>query len=127
MPHTRGTDMSETADDSGNGPKESGGKKRESHWVAGDKVVSTIKEILHQGNVRHIVIKNEEGKTLIEVPVSVGVAGALLLPVWAAVGAAAAMVTKCSIEVERMDDEEAEGETAVAKDGKDDIEEADVV
>lgn len=72
--------------------------------VTGDQVVTKIKELLHEGNVRHIVIKNDEGKTLIEFPVTIGLAGALLLPVWAAVGAIAAMVTKCTIEVERTDE-----------------------
>lgn len=100
------TDSSDAqADDSPDG--------REKYKVAGDKVVSTIKELIHEGNVRHVVIKNEEGRTLIEFPVSIGVAGAVLLPVWAAVGAVAALVTKCTIEVEREqeDDMEGEGET----------------
>jgi hypothetical protein len=73
---------------------------REEHSVSGESVISKIKELLHEGNVRHIVIKNEEGRTLIEFPVTVGVAGALLVPVWAAVGAIAAIVSKCSIQVE---------------------------
>ena len=75
--------------------------RREQHKVRGDKIVAKIKELVHEGNVRHIVIKNDDGKTLIELPVTVGVAGALLVPVWAAVGALAALVTNCSIEVER--------------------------
>ena len=74
--------------------------------VKGDQVVTTLKELLHEGNVRHIIIKNDEGRVLIEFPVSIGLAGALLLPVWAAVGAVAAMVTNCTIEVERTDEEE---------------------
>ena len=74
--------------------------------VTGDQVVTTLKELLHEGNVRHIIIKNDEGRVLIEFPVSIGLAGALLLPVWAAVGAVAAMVTNCTIEVERTDEEE---------------------
>jgi Domain of unknown function (DUF4342) len=75
--------------------------RREEHKVRGDKIVAKMKELLHEGNVRHVVIKNDDGKTLIEFPVTVGVAGALLIPVWAAVGALAALVTNCSIEVER--------------------------
>ncbi len=78
---------------------------REQHRVSGEKLIEKLKELLHAGNVRHVVIKNDEGRTLIEFPVSLGVAGAVLLPVWAAVGAIAAVVTKCSIEVERDDDE----------------------
>lgn len=80
--------------------------RREEHKVKGEKVISKIKELLHEGNVRHVVIKNEEGRTLIEFPVTVGVAGAVLAPVWAAVGAIAAMVANCSIEVEREEAEE---------------------
>ncbi len=80
---------------------EAGGKTRERHKVSGDKVIGKIKEIIHQGNVRRIIIKNEEGRSLIEVPLSVGVVGAMLAPMWAAVGAVAALVTSCSIEVER--------------------------
>jgi len=77
-------------------------RKREEHTgIRGDKIVAKLKELIHEGNVRHVVIKNDEGRTLIEFPVSVGVAGAVLVPVWAAVGALAALVTNCSIEVER--------------------------
>lgn len=83
---------------------------REKYKVAGDKVVSKIKELLHEGNVRHVVIKNEDGRTLIEFPVSIGVAGAVLLPVWAAVGAIAAIVTQCTIEIERETEEESAAE-----------------
>lgn len=79
---------------------------REKYKVAGDKVISTIKELIHEGNVRHVVIKTDEGRTLIEFPVSIGVAGAVLLPVWAAVGAVAAIVTQCTIEIEREQEEE---------------------
>jgi len=78
-----------------------GGKSRESHRVSGDRVIAKIKELIHEGNVRRIIIKNEEGRSLIEVPLSVGVVGAMLAPMWAAVGAVAALVTSCSIEVER--------------------------
>ena len=81
---------------------------REKYKVAGDKVVATIKELIREGNVRHVVIKNDEGRTLIEFPVSIGVAGAVLLPVWAAVGAVAAIVTKCTIEIERDTEEDDE-------------------
>jgi hypothetical protein len=75
--------------------------RREAYQVRGEKIVGKIKELLHEGNVRHVVIKNDEGRTLIEFPVTVGVAGAVLAPVWAAVGALAALLTNCSIEVER--------------------------
>jgi hypothetical protein len=75
--------------------------RHEEYKVKGEKIVAKIRELVREGNVRHVVIKNEEGKTLIEFPVTVGVAGALLLPVWAAIGALAAVVSNCKIVVER--------------------------
>lgn len=100
---------------------------REEFKVKGDQVVTKLKELLHEGNVQHIVIKNDEGKVLIEFPVTVGLAGALLLPVWAAVGAVAAMVTNCSIEVERSgDDEEDDSEAGEAQSSDPVVVEADV-
>jgi hypothetical protein len=73
----------------------------EEFMVKGDEVVGKIKEIIHEGNVRRIVIKNEEGRSLIEIPLTIGVIGALLLPVWAAIGAVAALVADCTILVEK--------------------------
>ena len=83
-----------------------GGRTREEHRVSGDKVISKIRELIHKGNVRRIIIKNDDGKSLIEVPLTVGVVGAVVAPVWAAIGAVAALVTNCSIEVEREEDSE---------------------
>jgi hypothetical protein len=95
--------MTETSNDPQADDSEGG---REKYKVAGDKVISTIKELIHEGNVRHVVIRNDEGRILIEFPVSIGVAGAVLLPVWAAVGAVAAIVSQCTIEIEREPEEE---------------------
>lgn len=78
-----------------------GGGPREEHRVRGEQVIEKVRELIHEGNVRRIIIRNDEGKTLIEVPLSVGVVGTLLAPVWAALGAIAALVTHCSIEVEK--------------------------
>ena len=90
----------------GSGEPGSGRKRRfDEYKVAGDKVVGKIKEIIHEGNVRRIIIKNEDGKSLIEIPMTVGVVGAVLAPVWAAIGAIAALVANCSIEVEREEEE----------------------
>ena len=75
--------------------------KREEFKVSGDDVIKTIKKIVREGNIRRIIIKNEEGKVLIEIPLTIGVVGAALLPVWAAIGAIAALVVKCTIEVEK--------------------------
>ncbi len=72
--------------------------------VSGDAVIAKIKELLHEGNIRRIIIKNEEGQTLIEIPLTIGVVGAILLPVWAAIGAIAALVVKLTIVVEKVED-----------------------
>ncbi len=72
--------------------------------VNGPQVVETVKRIVHEGNIRRITIKDGEGRSLIEVPLSLGVVGAVLLPVWAALGAAAALLARCTIVVERLED-----------------------
>ena len=74
--------------------------------VTGEKLIATLKDIVHQGNIRRVTIKNEKGQTLVEVPLTLGVAGAILLPGWAALGAVAALVTKCTIAVERIVEED---------------------
>ena len=71
--------------------------------VTSDKVISTLKDLLQEGNIRRIILKNEEGKTLIEIPLTLGVVGVLLLPVWAAIGAIAALAARMTIVVERVD------------------------
>lgn len=67
--------------------------------VSSKDVIAKLKEILHQGNVRHIMIINEDGKVLIEVPMTLGAVAVVLLPVWAAIGAIAALVANCTIVV----------------------------
>ena len=69
--------------------------------VSGEAVLSKIKELVHEGNVRRITIKNDDGRTLIEIPLTLGVIGTVLLPVWAAIGAIAAMAANLTIAVER--------------------------
>jgi hypothetical protein len=71
--------------------------------MTGEQVVDFIKKILHEGNIRRIVLRDESGKTLLEIPVTIGVVGAILLPVWAAIGAAAALVAKMTIVIERTE------------------------
>jgi len=71
--------------------------------VRGDNLVSRIKEILHEGNVRRIIIKTEEGRTLLEIPLTIGVVGAVLAPVWAALGALAALAADLRIVVEKVE------------------------
>jgi len=76
--------------------------------VNGEQLVSTVKELVHQGNIRRITVKNRDGKSLIEIPLTLGVVGILLLPTLAALGAVAALVTECTIVIERVDDSSAE-------------------
>jgi hypothetical protein len=77
----------------------------EEFTVRGEEVVARLKELVHEGNVRRVVIKNEDGHTLIEIPLTIGVIGAALLPIWAAVGALAALATRCTLVVERTDEQ----------------------
>lgn len=72
--------------------------------IEGDKLLAKVKELIHEGNVRRIIIKNEDGKTLIEIPLTVGVVGTLIAPVLAAVGAIAALAVHYTIVVEKEDD-----------------------
>jgi hypothetical protein len=69
--------------------------------VSGDELLKKLKAIIAEGNIRRITIKDREGKVLVVFPLTVGVVGAILAPVWAAVGAIAALVTECTISVER--------------------------
>ncbi len=71
--------------------------------VNGEMLVAKIKEILREGNIRRVIIKNEEGRVLVDIPLTLGVVGALLAPQLAAIGAIAALVTRCTIIVEQMD------------------------
>lgn len=71
--------------------------------VSGDELLSKIKELVHEGNIRRVVIKNENGHTLIDIPLTLGVVGALFVPQLAAVGAIAALITKGTIIVEKED------------------------
>ncbi len=74
---------------------------KEEFRVSGEEVVQKIKEIIKEGNARRILIKNEEDETLIEIPMTIAVVGTVLAPVLAAVGALAALLTKCTIVVEK--------------------------
>jgi hypothetical protein len=71
--------------------------------VNGDKILETVKRLVHEGNIRRITIKDAQGTSLIEIPLTFGVVGAVLVPVLAAVGALAALVTRCTIVVERVE------------------------
>jgi hypothetical protein len=75
---------------------------KESFKVAGDQLVDAVKKILHEGNARRVIIK-QDNRSIVEFPLTVGVVGAVLAPVLAAVGALAAVLTECTIEVERAE------------------------
>lgn len=69
--------------------------------MSGEDVIKTIKKIIAEGNARRIIIKKESGETLVEFPLTIGAVGALIAPMLAAVGAIAALLTKCTIIVEK--------------------------
>lgn len=79
------------------------GKKKahEEFELNGKDLVEKIKELVKEGNIRRIIIKNEQGKELMEIPLTFALVGTVLAPVLAAVGALAALLSKCSIVVER--------------------------
>lgn len=76
-------------------------KKEESFKVNGENLLKKVKELIQEGNVRRITIKDKNGKELIVLPLTVGVVGAVISPALAAVGAIAALLTECTISVER--------------------------
>jgi hypothetical protein len=80
---------------------EKNNKKKEEYQVNGHEMVKKIKELIAEGNIRRIIIKNEKGEAFIEIPLTLAVVGTALIPVWAAVGALAALISNCTIEVER--------------------------
>ncbi len=76
---------------------------REEFKINSEQLLKKIKQLVKEGNVRRIIIKDEQDKVLMEIPLTFAVVGTVLLPVFAAVGALAALMTKCSIVVERRD------------------------
>jgi hypothetical protein len=80
----------------------------EEYPTRGEHLLARVKELIEEGNIRRMIIRNEAGKTIVEVPLTIGVVGAALAPALAAVGAIAALVTDCSIEVQRHPDTRAE-------------------
>jgi len=78
--------------------------RTEEFKLSGSDIINKIKELIHEGNIRKIILKDEDGKTFLEIPLTIGLVGALVAPVWAAIGAVAALVSKLTIVVERVDD-----------------------
>jgi hypothetical protein len=77
--------------------------KKEEFRVNGSEIVEKVKELIKEGNARRIIIKNDAGETMLEAPVTIGAVGAMIAPVLAALGALAALVTKCTIVVEKRE------------------------
>lgn len=75
--------------------------EHEEFKVSGSQLIDKIKQLIAEGHARRIIIKNESGDTLVEFPVTIGVVGALLAPMLAAVGAIAALVTSCTVVVDK--------------------------
>lgn len=78
--------------------------RSEEFTLSGSELVDKVKELIHQGNIRRIAIK-QDGDTVMELPLTVAAVGVVLVPVLAAVGAFAALVSKCSIVVERIEED----------------------
>jgi hypothetical protein len=71
--------------------------------VTGGEILNKIKEVIHEGNARRIILKDEHGKIFMEIPLTVGVVGALVAPILAAVGAIAALASNLTIVVEKIE------------------------
>jgi len=88
----------------------------ESFKVEGANIIEKLKELIHEGNVRRVIIEHQ-GRTIAEFPLTVGVVGALLAPVLAAIGALIALLKDCTIHVERETSEAADNESVTRADG----------
>jgi hypothetical protein len=84
--------------------KKQGKTKFEEFRLNGGEILNKVKEIIHQGNARRIILKDEHGKTFMEIPLTVGVVGAIVAPILAAVGAVAALASNLTIIVEKTED-----------------------
>jgi hypothetical protein len=78
--------------------------RTEEFSVNGEELLARIKALLHEGNIRRIIIRDKQGRTFMEIPLTVGVAGVLLAPTLAAVGALAALVTEAQVVVEKTEE-----------------------
>ena len=87
-----------------------GGPKTEEFEVSGKDLVDEVKRLVHEGNVRHVKIKNKEGKVLLDMPLMIGAVGVILLPFWAAVAALVGVANDFTLVIERV-------EPATADDG----------
>lgn len=76
---------------------------RTEYKVSSDELVSKVKELIHEGNIRKLIVKQND-KILMEIPLSIGIVGIMLAPTLAALGALAALITECTIEVEKEEE-----------------------
>jgi len=77
--------------------------RTEEFRVEGEKLIGKVKEVIHEGNIRRIIIKDKEGKTVLEIPMTFGVVGVLIAPQLAAIGAIAALLTEATVVIEKED------------------------
>ncbi len=70
-------------------------------WMGGDELFDRVREVVREGQLRRLVIRDEDRRTVVEVPLAVGVVGAVVAPAWTALGVAAALLSNCTIQVER--------------------------
>ena len=77
--------------------------RTEEFRVEGEKLIAKVKELLHEGNIRRLIIKDKEGKTVMEIPMTLGVVGVLIAPQLAAIGAIAALITEATLVVEKSE------------------------
>jgi hypothetical protein len=77
--------------------------RTEEFRVDGEKLIGKVKEVIHEGNIRRIIIKDKDGKTVLEIPMTFGVVGALIAPQLAAIGAIAALLTEATVVIEKED------------------------
>ena len=75
----------------------------EEHKVSGEGLVGRVRELIHQGNIRRIIVKNDKGQTLMEIPLTFGLVGAALMPVLVALGSIAALAAEYTLVVEKRD------------------------
>jgi hypothetical protein len=91
------------ADEQKNEEQKTEKTRTEEFKLNGGEIIDKIKEIFHEGNIRRIILKDENGKVFMEIPLTVGIIGAALVPVLAAIGAIAALVSKLTIVVEKVE------------------------
>ena len=78
---------------------------KEEFKVSGEEVIAKVKNLIKEGNARRVIIKNEQDEEVMEVPLTLGAVGAILAPALAAIGAVAALLTKCTVVVVKTKEE----------------------